>query len=70
MECLADRWNGLMLSGTPVAKAITWPRIDAERRKRGERNGLETHVVRAVNNVSWVSVLDFGRPACLSEGVN
>ena len=45
--------------GTPRAKAGTWdglPRtpvvrgFDAEARKRGERNGLDTRVVHAVND--------------------
>ncbi len=37
-----------------MAKAITWPRIDAEARKRGERTGLDTLVVHAVNDVHLV----------------
>jgi hypothetical protein len=32
-----------------VAKAINWPLSDAEARKRGEQNGLDTRVVHAVN---------------------
>ncbi len=31
-----------------------WP--DAEMRKRGERTGLDTPVVHAVNDEHWVSV--------------
>ena len=33
-----------------VAKALTWTKIDAEVRKRGEQTGLDTLVVRAVND--------------------
>ena len=34
--------------GTPRAKAAFWPAADAEARKHGERTGLDTRVVRAV----------------------
>ncbi len=37
--------------GTPKAKAGSWARPDAEVRKRGERTGLDTPVVHAVNDV-------------------
>ncbi len=42
-----------------MAKAITWPRIDAEERKRGEQTGLDTLVVHAVNDVHlvWVAIV-------------
>ncbi len=33
-----------------MAKATTWLCIDAKRRKRGERTGLDTLVVHAVND--------------------
>ena len=33
-----------------MAKAATWLGIDAEVRKRGERTGLDTLVVHAVND--------------------
>ncbi len=33
-----------------VAKAAHWPGTDAEVRKRGERTGLDTLVVHAVND--------------------
>lgn len=33
-----------------MAKAATWPGTDAEARKRGERTGLDTLVVHAVND--------------------
>ena len=33
-----------------MAKAATWPKTDAEVRKRGERTGLDTPVVHAVND--------------------
>ena len=36
--------------GTPVAKATLWSVTDAEERKRGERTGLDTLVVHAVND--------------------
>ena len=34
-----------------MAKAATWPDTDAKARKRGERTGLDTLVVHAVNDV-------------------
>ena len=37
-----------------MAKAGLWADIDAEERKRGERTGLDTLVVRAVNDVHQV----------------
>ena len=33
-----------------MAKATFWPKTDAEGRKRGERTGLNTLVVHAVND--------------------
>ena len=33
-----------------MAKAAFWPKTDAEGRKRGERTGLDTLVVHAVND--------------------
>ena len=33
-----------------MAKAAAWPNTDAEVRKRGERTGLDTPVVLAVND--------------------
>jgi hypothetical protein len=33
-----------------VAKAATWPTLDAEARKLGEQTGLDTPVVLAVND--------------------
>ncbi len=35
---------------TPVAKAVFWATTDAEARKLGERTGLDTLVVLAVND--------------------
>jgi hypothetical protein len=40
-----------------VAKAASWPAPDAKRRKLGERTGLETPVVLAINDGYWVSVV-------------
>ncbi len=40
----------LILEGTPVAKAAHWVSTDAEARKPGERTGLDTPVVLAVND--------------------
>ena len=40
--------------GTPKAKAAIWDFPDAEARKHGERNGLDTRVVHAVNDARWV----------------
>ena len=39
-----------------MAKATFWPITDAEGRKRGERTGLDTLVVHAVNDEYLVSV--------------
>ena len=38
-----------------MAKAGLWADTDAEERKRGERTGLDTLVVHAVNDAHWVS---------------
>ena len=38
-----------------MAKATFWPITDAEGRKRGERTGLDTLVVHAVNDEHLVS---------------
>ncbi len=35
---------------TPMAKAAIWPGTDAQARKLGERTGLDTLVVLAVND--------------------
>ena len=43
----------LILEGTPVAKAAHWVSTDAETRKPGERTGLDTPVVLAVNDEHW-----------------
>ena len=40
----------LILEGTPEAKAMHWISTDAEARKPGERTGLDTPVVLAVND--------------------
>lgn len=40
----------MILSRTPMAKADYWKKTDAERRKLGERTGLETRVVLALND--------------------
>ncbi len=37
-----------------MAKATNWGWPDAEARKRGERTGLDTRVVHAVNDVGLV----------------
>ena len=37
-----------------MAKAATWHDTDAEARKRGERTGLDTLVVHAVNDEDWM----------------
>ena len=44
-----------------MAQAATWQRPDAEARKRGERTGLDTRVVHAVNDVDSGCGLPFGR---------
>ena len=38
-----------------MAKAAFWPKTDAKGRKRGERTGLDTLVVHAVNDEYLVS---------------
>ena len=53
MEFLVERWNAQISGGTPVAKAVLWAFPDAEERKRGERTGLDTLVVHAVNDDNW-----------------
>jgi hypothetical protein len=40
-----------------VTKVAPWPAPDAEVRKRGERTGLDTPVVHAVNDGDWVWVV-------------
>ena len=37
-----------------MAKAGLWAITDTEERKRGERTGLDTLVVHAVNDVRWM----------------
>ena len=37
-----------------MAKAAPWDHIDAHARKRGERTGLDTLVVHALNDVNWL----------------
>ena len=37
-----------------MAKATSWPVLDAEARKLGEQTGLDTPVVLAVNDERWV----------------
>ncbi len=46
----------MILGRTPEAKASTWPKIDADERKRRERTGLDTLVVYAVNDVHLMAV--------------
>ena len=43
------RGNAQISGGTPMAKADLWAVTDAEERKHGERTGLDTLVVHAVN---------------------
>ena len=46
-----------------MAKATTWPVLDAEARKLGEQTGLDTPVVLALNDADLVSsVLSPGVP--------
>ena len=37
-----------------MAKAVLWAVPDTQARKRGERTGLDTRVVHAVNDECWV----------------
>ena len=37
-----------------MAKAASWDITDAQARKRGEQTGLDTLVVHALNDVSWL----------------
>ena len=50
MELLVERWNAQISRGTPMVKTMHWACTDAETRKRGERTGLDTPVVHAVND--------------------
>ena len=43
----------MISEGTPEAKAVHWGCSDAEARKPGERTGLDTPVVLAVNDEYW-----------------
>jgi hypothetical protein len=47
----------LISSGIPEAKAAHWGFSDAEERKPGERTGLDTPVVLAVNDEHWAGGL-------------
>ena len=49
-----------------MAKATYWTVIDAEARKRGERTGLDTLVVHAVNDVHSLFAIHSKR---LSESI-
>ena len=40
-----------------MAKAASWAAPDAQMRKLGERTGLETPVVLAVNDANWALVV-------------
>ncbi len=40
----------MIFTGTPAAKAASWVLADAEARKLGERTGLDTPVVLALND--------------------
>ena len=44
-----------------MAKAACWTTTDVEARERGERTGLDTLVVHAVNDVYQVSAIEDGR---------
>ena len=52
-----EGWYPEICKGTPTAKAITWINTDVEGRKHGEQTGLDTLVVRAVNDEC--STIDF-----------
>jgi len=47
----------LIYVGTPKAKAVYRLHPDAEGRKRGDQTGLETQVVHALNDASYLVVL-------------
>ena len=49
-----------------MAKATFWPITDAEGRKRGERTGLDTLVVHAVNDDHSMLAIYC---QCLSESI-
>ena len=49
-----------------MAKAASWPVLDAEARKLGEQTGLDTPVVLAVND----GYLAAGEPMSFSAGAN
>ena len=56
-----------------MAKASYWQIIDAEVRRCGEQTGLDTLVVRTVNDVHWMSGHETGcrskRDKCTAWGV-
>ncbi len=62
----------LILAGTPVAKATHWVSTDAEARKPGERTGLDTPVVLAVNDEyssgATAVAPDLGKPLSTPPG--
>ena len=49
-----------------MAKAASWPVLDAEARKLGEQTGLDTPVVLAVNDGHWVG----GKPMLFPAEAN
>ena len=46
-----------------MAKAAPWDNTDAHARKRGERTGLDTLVVHAVNDHHSLLAIDCQRPS-------
>ena len=46
-----------------MAKAAYWTNTDAKVRKRGERTGLDTLVVHAVNDAHSLLAIDSQRPS-------
>ena len=52
-----------------MAKAATWTDTDAEERKRGERTGLDTLVVHAVND-EYLVLEDFDPFSAVANAIN
>ena len=52
-----------------MAKAAFWPNTDAEGRKRGERTGLDTLVVHAVND-EYLVLEDFDPFSAVANAIS
>ncbi|KAF5301924.1 hypothetical protein FQR65_LT19176 [Abscondita terminalis] len=61
---VSKRLSGFIgFKGTPIAKAAFQAFIDADARKRGDRTGLDTLVVHALNDDNSMLAIDSQRPS-------